>query len=173
MTRRVAELVWARRAERVPAFATGTRRPRGAKRDGLLYERLLAEALPEAEYGVWWEFEDQAGRGWCQTDLVLVGTRSVLVLECKYSATDEAWEQLEGLYKPVLERALAKPVLGVQVARNLYGKPQPGIVICHTLVEAITISRAGNARPLLHWKGLGPVWGDGAGTHTNSARVAA
>lgn len=172
MSRRIVGLVWARRAERVPSFATGVRRPRGAKREGLLYERLLADALPEAEHGIWWEFQDQNGPGWCQTDLVLVGARSVLVLECKYSATDEAWGQIEHLYRPVLERALGQEVLGVQVARNLYGKPQPGIQICHTLVEAISIAR--NARrPLLHWKGLGPVWGDGAVPHPDSRRHAA
>lgn len=157
MTRRIEGLRWARKAERPPGFAGGRVRLRGWKQQGVLYEKAVAGALPEAEKGTWWEFEDQNGLGWCQTDLILVGTRSVLVLECKLSATADAWVQLEGLYQPVVRVALGLEVVGMQVAKVIRPGMVPGVVV-GDLVSGMEVVRSGR-RPLVHWKGLAPLWG--------------
>ena len=64
-----------------PGYGPG--RPRGAKAAGHRYEAKLAAALPGFRRGVWWRYLDVNGVGWCQTDLVSVGVRAVLVLEAK------------------------------------------------------------------------------------------
>ena len=50
---------------------------------------------------------DDAGKiRWCQVDGVLVdeGSKSLTIVEVKYSHTETAWWQLFRLYRPVLER---------------------------------------------------------------------
>ena len=154
MTRRIEGLLWARRAERPKALPKA--RPRGAKAAGVRYERACARALPKALPGLWWEFEDRAGRGYCQTDLVLIGSEGALVLECKYTWTEAAWDQLEGLYIPVLERALGRPCWGAQMCKVLReGASGPAV---WTPREALELAKLGR-RATLHWTGggaLGP-----------------
>ena len=127
VTRQINRLSWAKQSPSRPP-GIGVTRARGAKAAGVRYERLLAKAVPKAQAGVWWEFVDSAGHGWCQTDLVLIGRDGALVLEAKYTATDRAWEQLEGLYLPVVSAALGRPCWGVQVCRVLTPE-MPGPVV--------------------------------------------
>lgn len=159
MSRRLCGLKWARQIERPGGIPKG--RPRGAKAAGVRYERALAAALPEAHHGLWWEYLDDNGMGFCQTDLLLLGPDCALVLECKYTWTEEAWEQLEHLYLPVVARALDCPTYGVQVCKTLRGETSD---VCWTLEEALAIALEGR-RPSMHWtmrtRLLGP-WGRGA-----------
>jgi hypothetical protein len=113
----------------------------------------VAKALPLARHGLWWEFEDASGWRCCQTDLVLMGARSTLVLEVKYSYTPEAWEQLEKLYSPVLRIALGLPVLGVQICKNLRDWKGP---VVSDLKSAISLAKQ-EGFVLLHWTGIGPL----------------
>ena len=153
MTRCVKGLEWAQQLlERPRGIPIG--RPRGRKAAGVRYERLVAAAVAGAQASLWWEFRDRAGPGVCQTDLLLVGKRSALVLECKYTCTDAAWVQLEQLYGPVVGRALGLPVLLVQVCKVL--TPEAGDVTSD-LAEAVEFARRGR-RPVLHWCGVGRLW---------------
>jgi hypothetical protein len=148
MARKIKGLVWARRLPGRPGCIPQGR-ARGVKALGVRYEREVAQALPVAEAGVWWEFEDQGGRGYCQTDLLVIGARSVLVLEAKYTYTVDAWRQLLGLYQPVVERALGLPVLPVQVCKVLV--PQARNVTTD-LESAVELARSANWATL-HWIG--------------------
>jgi hypothetical protein len=153
VTRRIQGLEWARQlTERPAGIPVG--HPRGRKAAGVRYERLVAAAIAGAQAGCWWEFRDQVGVGVCQTDLLLVGKSSALVLECKYTCTPDAWVQLEQLYGPVVSRALGLPVLLVQVCKVL--TPKAGEV-ARELPEAIASARSGR-RVVLHWPGVGRLW---------------
>lgn len=152
MARRVYDLRWARAAARPVGLPVG--RPRGAKAAGIRFERAVAAGLPKAKHGLWWEFEDGAGRGVCQTDLVIVGADQVLVLECKYTWTEEAWEQLRGLYLPVVAMALGRPALGLQVCRML--RPGCSDRVVHELKAGFGLALEGH-RVAWHWTGLAPL----------------
>ena len=121
MERRIKGLKWAKRLENRPKCLGAPKRVSGAKAAGVRYEKALAKGLPKAiEHGVWWEFEDQEGKGFCQTDFLWVRDDFVLVMECKYTWTVEAEEKLWGLYVPVVERALrARIVVPVVVCKRL------------------------------------------------------
>lgn len=171
MSRRVIGLELAERSVR-PAGLPKFNRPRGAKKLGVAFERSLGPKLPPgAKSGLWWRFVDRQGPGICQTDWVIEGARATLVLECKLGQHWEAWDQLEGLYGPVLQLALGKPVVGIQVCKFL--RPEfrrPGEQVCHRLEEGIELARAG-VRPLLHWSGLGPLFGTVTRSHPTRGTV--
>lgn len=153
---RVVEgLKWAERRLEGPWGTRGSR-PRGAKALGVTYEKALAKALPDALRGVWWEFEDANGGGWCQTDLLLEGRETTLVLEAKLSWVMQGHSQLELLYKPVLELALGKPVLGVVVCKTLRSGMPASVSITSDLPSALALARSAR-RPVLHWIGNGPL----------------
>lgn len=163
MIRRIDGLRWARMSAEGPRLPIS--RPRGAKAAGLRYERALARALPTWKHGQWWEFEDRRGHGWCQTDLMtraqiadpLHGGDEVVILEAKYTYTREAWEQIEGLYAPVLTMATGRSVVGIQVCRAL----TPLVEECEVTGELGEAMRLGRShRVVLHWLGMGLVpWG--------------
>lgn len=155
MHRVIEGLRWAEARESGPWGSKGSR-PRGAKALGVAYEKALAKALPDATRGAWWEFEDANGGGWCQTDLLLVGSGSVLVLEAKLSWVMQGHSQIELLYKPVLEMALGKPVLGVVVCKALRSGMPGSVTVVGDLPSALALARAGR-RPVLHWIGSGPL----------------
>lgn len=132
-------------------------RPRGAKALGVRYEKALAAALPDAKRGQWWEFVDSNGPGWCQTDLMVEGERSVLVLEAKYSWVMQGHTQLELLYRPVVELALGKPLLGVVVCKSLRAGMPPDVRVVGDLPSAVELARQ-RRRVVLHWLGSGPLF---------------
>lgn len=146
MKRKVQGLRWATLCDRPTCIPVS--RPRGAKAAGLRYERMLAKAMPEALRGQWFEFEDQNGRGFCQTDLLLPITFGrVAVLECKYTWTWEGLTELEQLYLPVVREALKKDVIGLMVCKKL--TPNSGQV-SGSLGEALQAA-AGGKPAVWHW----------------------
>jgi len=149
-------LVWAEESRRPEAI--GKDRPRGARAQGIRYENALARALPRARHGQWWRFSDRAGPGVCQTDLVLVGGNAAMVLECKYTWDPRAWAQLEGLYVPVVGKALRRPVFGAMVCKILRPESRYEPVICETLREALEAAKGGR-RAVVHWIGDGELGG--------------
>ena len=156
MTRQIEGLVRARISERPLGLPVS--RLRGAKREGMVFERSLEGQLPSgARNGQWWEFWDRNGLGYCQTDWVIEAQQSVLLLECKLGQHWEAWQQIEGLYGPVLAMATGKRVFGVQVCKFLRkDRASDHERLVHTLEDALEACRAG-ARPVLHWSGLAPL----------------
>ena len=95
-SRKIIGLEWARPLNCWPKQIPKPRTKKGAKGLGLSYEKSLGLVLPEAKHGVWFEFRDKNGSGLAQVDYLLVSEDEVLVLECKYSWTSAAWDQLEG-----------------------------------------------------------------------------
>ncbi len=125
-------------------------RSSGAKAAGLRYERAVASALPRAQHGQWFEYWDVNGPGMCQTDLLIVGAKTVLVMECKLSNVDEGRAQLRGLYLPVAQMVWPeKDVLGIVVARHLSRESALGNVRT-SLRDAVELARQGEL-PTLHW----------------------
>jgi hypothetical protein len=72
--------------------------------------------------GWWLRFEDSNGPGWAQPDFFFLepdGTRIVLI-EAKLSETPAGWEQLDLLYRPLLQKLFpAAEILSVQACQNL------------------------------------------------------
>lgn len=142
-------------------------RSRGVKALGHRYEKAVGRQLGrEARHGVWWAYRDANGPGLCQTDFVIVGEIWAVILECKHTWTVEGMEQLQYLYIPVVERALERRAIGVQVCKHL--TPDAGDVF-NDLESAVNAARIGDrlsgAPPsferlrlaTLHWRGIGPI----------------
>lgn len=147
----VGKVDWARPCEKPASIPKS--RPRGSKADGLRYEKLVAKAIPEARHGTWFEFHDVNGYGYCQPDLIIVGLRNVLVIECKLSNYFEGFNQIERLYKPVLREAYGLPVAGAVVLKSLRSDV-PGRLVCSTMQGAFELLRSNQACvPLVHWLG--------------------
>lgn len=145
----VKGLEWAKLGERPKGLPQA--RLRGIKGTGIRYERAVAGELPDALHGQWFEFGDKNGPGWCQPDILLLGASKVLVLEVKYSWVPEGHTQIGELYRPVVEKALGRPVLGVVVCRRL--KPgMKGVLVVATLAEAVEAAKLGK-QVCLHWLG--------------------
>jgi len=78
-------------------------RPRGVKAAGLRYEKALAAAIPRAEHGQWVEYRDLNGPGHCQMDLLIEGSKRIVVIECKLTDVEQGFGQLRDLYFPIVE----------------------------------------------------------------------
>lgn len=144
-------LIWASSCPR-PEFLPKPRL-RGSKAEGLRYERRVAAAVPRAQTGLWFEYIDANGRGWCNPDLVLDLGDILAVLECKRTERQQAQSQILDLYKPVLELALRRPVIGVQVTKFLTPATNP-TQVATSLRDALAMARLGQI-PTLHWLGRG------------------
>lgn len=142
--RKIRGLRWARPA----ANPWSQPHVRGLKAKGLTFERRVARALPGAKHGLWFQFEDANGLGFCSPDLVLSLGSEAVILECKLTDCAEAREQLSGLYIPVLECILGRSPRGAVVARNLtrasWGR-----------AETVRQGLVAQEIPLIHWLGTG------------------
>lgn len=102
---------------------------------GLRFERAIGRALaPLAREwdghlfsGQWLRFLI-AGRGWdwAQPDHYVVLEDRVLLLECKLSAAQEPWNQIERVYGPLLAELYGLPVVGCAVYHYLVGRKDCG-----------------------------------------------
>jgi hypothetical protein len=128
-------------------------RPTGAKAAGLRFERALARALPRAVHGQWFHYLGQDGPAWCQTDLLLIGAKTVVVIEAKLGDYAGAQMQLGGLYLPVLAAAYpTKAIKGLIVLKHLSQVPE-GTIVYETIAAAL----AGDVEGPVHWPSKGPV----------------
>lgn len=101
-----------------PAFVqTSQRRRRGARWNGIRYQRLLDSYLTERygelfTPGPWVEFHDgpTKEKRWCCPDGLLIEIRRgrITVIEAKYSHTELAYYQLFDLYIPVMQALFPK-----------------------------------------------------------------
>jgi hypothetical protein len=136
-----------------PVFIPSPKRLRGAKRAGIKFELDLAKALPKAQHGQWWHFLDDGVPFWCQTDLVLLGAKRILVIECKLTNYAEGREQLLRKYLPVLRAAYPeREVLGVVALRHLSALPVD-IPLFQSLRDVIAAPQRLGIVPAFHWLG--------------------
>jgi hypothetical protein len=132
-------------------------RARGAKLAGLRFERALGKALPcDFEHGSWFSYRDFNGHGFCQPDFLLELEHLVVVLEAKYTWTPAAYVQIELLYKPVVQLALGKPVIGIQICKRLLPESAAGSKISGMLGTALVLANQGH-RVTLHWPQVVPI----------------
>jgi hypothetical protein len=157
--RQVEGLKWAHSMENKPAFLSAAKAGKNVKGDGLRYERALAKGLgAKFRWGMWWEYRDERGIGYCQTDFFGKAKQWVILLEGKLTWTPEAEEQLHGLYVPVVSCALGIPrsqILPIVVCKNLtHATSRP---ICDTLRDAIEQSMEISAPFCPVWHHIGGV----------------
>lgn len=165
--RQISGLKWAREhAGRPEGIPVG--RPRGAKRQGVKYERDLAKAIGSAAWhGKWFEFVDANGHGWCQPDFLMRVGENIVILEAKYTWVPEARGQVLQLYKPVVEATYGLRAVGVTVCKNLVS----GMANCRVtgdLAEAIRWALTARG-PEVVWQWLaGPAFGASAPSHVDA-----
>jgi hypothetical protein len=150
MIRRVAGLKSASLLDSRPS-SIPIDRPRGSKAAGLRYERAFGAAQPHLRHGPWFEFVDSSGPGYCQPDFLLDRPNSIVLFECKLSLVSQAFDQLFGLYKPVVEATLGKEVFGIVVTKHL--RPSAGLAIVSTMHDALFQVAFGKPT-VLHWLGV-------------------
>lgn len=120
------------------------------KRLGLVYENLVAAAIPQAQHGLWFAFWDSRGPGYCSPDLVLDLPEATIVIECKLSWVPEAHSQILQLYLPVLEHARGKPCLGLVVVKHL-SQGAPLGDVCRGLSDGVSFAKQSGRCAILHW----------------------
>lgn len=116
-----------------PASIPKAKRLTGARAKGLAYEKKVRTWLDGLWPGAviheqWFAGEDVNGQFFCQTDHILVLDHVAVVFETKLTQTFDAIKQINGLYRPVVALAFGRPVLGVQVCRNLVKDPGEGLI---------------------------------------------
>lgn len=111
-----------------PKFIPPQAKLRGAMKKGITYENKVAKYLKalckgEVIHGQWIEYVDRQGLGWCQPDILIVPKtkrHSLVIVECKLTATPRAKNQLKYIYLPALQMIYPKHTIKlVQVCRNL------------------------------------------------------
>lgn len=144
--RKIVNLISAERADNPWPKA---RRPRGAKGEGLRYEKLVAKATGGL-HNQWFRFVDENGSGYCCPDVIIDRPSGLFVLECKLSDREEAKSQLTDLYLPVVSYVYGREARGIVVTKVL--KRQSRFIVT-SLNEAMEA----NGLPILHWLGRGPL----------------
>lgn len=137
---------------------------RGIKRVGLTYEGCAGKAIERVFGGVssvkrgkWFSFEDFNGLGYCQPDIIVDFRDYTLVCECKLTETKKGRDQINVLYRPILEFLLEKPVKGVVIARHLTRETDKEL-ICGGMGEVLERLKEKNfVIPTLHWLGRGRI----------------
>ncbi len=157
----VKGLKWARLSPDGP-FASGVKRPRGAKRAGLQYERAIANAFgTTAKHGQWIAFEDKNGLGWAQPDILFPKGLELFVIEAKYTWVPEAHSQIGQLYQPLLEAVFeSSRIHGIVMVKSLRPEAKRHF-ICSTMERAMEVARLAGEAPILQWLGTGSMWATG------------
>lgn len=136
--RRVQKIVWVRTVDTAPIENI---RPKGIKAQGIGYEKkfgkFLAREISEGDLdgelysgqwlhwlGSWLQYEHGTHRlkssmAYAQPDHYILQDKCVLLFECKLTQTEEAEAQLNFLYAPLLQHLYQKPVLKIQVCKNI------------------------------------------------------
>lgn len=96
-----------------------------AKRRGLKYQKKVERALERLFedrilFRPWINYVTRSGAfRRCQPDAVLYSPKVewINIIEIKYSTMVEAWDQLNGLYKPVLSKLYSGPIYLTLITR--------------------------------------------------------
>ena len=156
MKRHVVGLKWAARLTGRPGCIS-VGRARGIKALGVRYEKAFEKWIGpgEATRGVWFEFEDKNGHGYCQVDFLIRGEGEVFVLELKHTWNEGAHVELEKLYLPIVSLAMKAPAFGLVVAKRLTPESRRVKVVAG-LEEGKAQARSAR-RVVFHWLGGVPV----------------
>lgn len=131
---------------------------RGTKRMGMKYEQDFAKAIqqryPNALLGQWFNFRDDNGSGYCQSDIIVKLPSECIIFECKLTDCEKGRSQLSRLYRPVVERCWGLPTRCMVVTRHLSGETRLELVT-DQLAQALAFSR--EAIPTLHWRERNPL----------------
>lgn len=102
------EIRYVRMSGNGPAYAGRKVRVRGARAQGIYYERKVHEELlrlyPDHYVpSPWFRFTDREVLRWCQPDGLLIDAvqGQIIVVEVKHSHIGDAWWKLHKLYIPV------------------------------------------------------------------------
>ncbi len=109
-------------------------RLKGSAAMGKTYERKVEKHLArwvkregvdgELYLGQWIKFRDSVGSGHAQPDAFLVQQELVLLAEIKLTQTLLAEDQMNLLYKPLLQFIFGRPVVCVQICKGLRVDPK-------------------------------------------------
>ena len=101
---------------------------------GLAYERKVGRFLKrevqtgrldgELRLGQWILFADQFGVSWAQPDAILIQEKMILLMECKLTQTDSVKPQLLSLYLPLLRFIYNRPIVCLQICKQLRHAPE-------------------------------------------------
>lgn len=107
-----------------------SRKLRGAYAKGKRYEKMVyrrlkrwkAEGLIPGKLflGEWIKFRDRNGVGYCQPDAWIETDQYIFLLEIKLTQTHSAVLQMKELYEPVLDFIYGKPIICIQVCKNMF-----------------------------------------------------
>lgn len=112
----------------------------------------LPEGLDRQIYNPWIEFWDSTGHHFAQPDFVLIGPKTIVVLEVKLSQSPFAFDQLVYLYKPLLEKMYpGREILLLQICKVMKCQWEP---ICWSLEDGIALARDSSKNiPIIHFQG--------------------
>lgn len=136
-----------------PAQANGVRYESKVRRAVTALAKRIGATI---EPNPWFRFVDSNGAGACSPDLLIwLDQLAVLVVEVKYTWTPTAQAKLQGLYLPVVNKALAPPIIrSLIVCKTLIpGAPKP--------IDEIGDGTQFSARsaPVYQWLGQGQlIW---------------
>jgi len=120
-----------------------------AQKRGVAYEKKVSHRLTELyglNYipGVWFVYCEGGKLKYCQIDGLLVfnKTKDLVLVECKYSHTQEAFWQCENLYVPVLRAWLGDANWSISVCEVVkWYDPHTAFPTRPRLVERIELAR--------------------------------
>lgn len=124
--RAVHGLKWAETLDTKPPFIHEGK-VKGKFRAGLVYEKKVADYLEimypnRIRHGQWFTFEDAKGKGWCQTDVLILPVKDepLVIVEVKLTHKPGAKHKLKSLYQPIVCSIWPDhKVIRVQVCKNL------------------------------------------------------
>lgn len=125
-----------------PPFFARRRRLTASGRKGITWQNKVGKHLQRLWPGrvrseQWFCFYDANGQGYAQPDHFVLFSDRVLLVECKLTQKELAEQQMELLYKPILEHIYHLPVACLQAFLNMRWREERMI---ETLAAAQMIS---------------------------------
>ena len=89
---------------------------------GLRYQRKVEKEVSRlfpglVSIGPWFRYKVEDKVRLCQPDLILKFDGHICIVEIKYTTTAKAWQQLNEVYRPVVEKAFRQQVTMALITR--------------------------------------------------------